>query len=240
MKAIILNSGTGSRMGELTKDKPKCLIEIKEGETILSHQLKTLLRNGINDIIITTGPFEEKIKNHVNNNFPHLQVTYVHSPEYASTNYIYSLFLAKDHINKNIILIHGDMIVENSVFKKLLHSEHQNAVLTNHDVALPEKDFKGRITNDFINEIGVNTFGDDCVSLLPIYKFSEASFKLWIKEIESFVSRGEVNVYAENAFNNISRELKLKPVQFGKDQELCMELDNFEDLLVAKKHFDKL
>ena len=29
MRAIILNSGIGSRMGEYTSDKPKCMVEIK-------------------------------------------------------------------------------------------------------------------------------------------------------------------------------------------------------------------
>ena len=43
MKALILNSGTGSRMGDLTRTHPKCMTEIGGGETILSRQL-TLIR----------------------------------------------------------------------------------------------------------------------------------------------------------------------------------------------------
>ena len=44
MKALILNSGMGKRMGVLTSEHPKCMTEIKDGETILSRQL-TLLKN---------------------------------------------------------------------------------------------------------------------------------------------------------------------------------------------------
>ena len=39
MKALILNSGKGSRMGNLTKDHPKCMTELASMETILSRQL---------------------------------------------------------------------------------------------------------------------------------------------------------------------------------------------------------
>ena len=42
MKALIYNSGTGSRMGKLTEDKPKCLLPLPGGETILSRQLRLL------------------------------------------------------------------------------------------------------------------------------------------------------------------------------------------------------
>ena len=42
MKALILNSGLGTRMGVLTSEHPKCMTEISTNETILSHQLKQI------------------------------------------------------------------------------------------------------------------------------------------------------------------------------------------------------
>ena len=40
MKALILNSGKGSRMGDLTSKHPKCMTEIASMETIISRQLR--------------------------------------------------------------------------------------------------------------------------------------------------------------------------------------------------------
>ena len=54
MKAIILAAGRGSRMNELTYDKPKCLIEIN-GKTLLDWQLEAIKSVGINEIGIVTG-----------------------------------------------------------------------------------------------------------------------------------------------------------------------------------------
>ena len=47
MKALILNSGLGHRMGALTAEHPKCMTEIGSGETILSRQLRLLAEAGI-------------------------------------------------------------------------------------------------------------------------------------------------------------------------------------------------
>ena len=54
MKALILNSGMGSRMGVLTKEHPKCMTDIPNNETILSRQLRIIEESGIKDVFITT------------------------------------------------------------------------------------------------------------------------------------------------------------------------------------------
>ena len=59
MKALILNSGLGHRMGVLTSEHPKCMTEVSATETILSRQLKLLLSLGITDVVMTTGYFDQ-------------------------------------------------------------------------------------------------------------------------------------------------------------------------------------
>ena len=93
MKVIILNSGLGKRLADLTKDKPKCLINITQEETILGYQLTLLKKNNLLDVIITTGPFEDLIKEYIKNRFSEFNIKYIFNPKYNSTNYIYSLYL---------------------------------------------------------------------------------------------------------------------------------------------------
>lgn len=61
MKAIIFNSGLGSRMARLTENNPKCMVKLYNGETILERQIRILSDCGIKDFIITTGPFKEQL-----------------------------------------------------------------------------------------------------------------------------------------------------------------------------------
>ena len=64
MKALILNSGMGTRMGILTSEHPKCMTEVSNRETILSRQLNMLAKAGIDDVIITTGYFDGILVNY--------------------------------------------------------------------------------------------------------------------------------------------------------------------------------
>ena len=64
MKALILNSGLGPRMGVLTSEHPKCMTEISKTETILSRQLKLLADVGVREVVMTTGYFDDVLVNY--------------------------------------------------------------------------------------------------------------------------------------------------------------------------------
>ena len=53
MKALILAAGFGTRLGKLTEDKPKALVEVG-GKAILDHNITKLLNAGISEILINT------------------------------------------------------------------------------------------------------------------------------------------------------------------------------------------
>ena len=59
MRALILNSGLGSRMGILTSEQPKCMTEISNRETILSRQLNLIADAGIEEVVMTTGYYDD-------------------------------------------------------------------------------------------------------------------------------------------------------------------------------------
>tara|TARA_Y100000310_G_C20606792_1_gene775905 strand:+ start:257 stop:979 length:723 start_codon:yes stop_codon:yes gene_type:complete len=233
MKAILLNSGVGRRLKPITDNTPKCLVEINE-QTILGHEIDNLLHHNIKDFIITIGPFGDKIKNFVKEKYPDLNVEYVYNPKFESTNYIYSMWLVKNFIDDDVLIMHGDMVFDKKLLSNLFNKD-ENCVLVNNKIEPPEKDFKGEIQDNMVKRIGVDVFGEGCHFLAPIYKFSKDSFISWLTEIENFIFTGNVNVYAEEAFNNIADELKLMPVYYG--DEFCMEIDNLEDLEIAKKFF---
>src|SRR6476619_8338112 len=61
MKAIILSAGQGSRLGHLTDDRPKCLIEFG-GRSLLDRQLDTLAANGVDEVVVVTGFRDDQIE----------------------------------------------------------------------------------------------------------------------------------------------------------------------------------
>ena len=55
MKAIILAAGQSSRLYPLTKETPKCLLELERGTSIIDIQISMIKQLGIHDIVIVTG-----------------------------------------------------------------------------------------------------------------------------------------------------------------------------------------
>ena len=86
MKALILNSGMGSRMGVLASEHPKCMTEVAPNETILGRQLNQLLEYGITDVVITTGKFDEVLVSYVENLDLQMNIKFVKNSKYDSTN----------------------------------------------------------------------------------------------------------------------------------------------------------
>ena len=115
MKAVILNSGMGSRMGVLTSKHPKCMTEITAKDTILSYQLKKLVDIGVTEVVRTTGLFEEVLIEYCNSLELPMHITFVKNPLYQETNYIYSIHCARGYLDDDMLLMHGDLVFENQV-----------------------------------------------------------------------------------------------------------------------------
>ena len=174
MKALIYNSGLGKRMGELTKDKPKSMVELKNGETIFHRQLRLLRECGIKDVVVTTGPFKEKIESVTKaKEFSDMNFTLVENEIYDKTNYIYSMYKASKYLDDDFILLHGDLVFNRELLLKVLNSKENDLITINRLKELPEKDFKGRIIDGKLEEVSINIFDDNCYALQPMYKASE-------------------------------------------------------------------
>ena len=234
MKALILASGIGKRLRPLTYEVPKPLLKIGD-KTILEHQIDNLTSCNITNIIITTGSFSDKIKEHVKEKYPEIEVSYVNNPKYETTNYIYSMWLTKELIDDNMILLHGDLLFDKKLLEKLINENCENCVLVNRKIKPPKKDFKAVVENNRVVKIGVEFFGDNTFFSAPLYKFSKADFLYWLNKIEKFIKKGDTKSYAEDVFNKISDKLILRPLYF--DEEFCMEIDTKEDLEKAKNLF---
>ena len=236
MKALILNSGIGKRLKPLTDSLPKCMIELNT-QTILELQLGALKRSNIQEYIITTGPFEEKLVDFVKEKFKELNVTYIKNPKYDTTNYIYSIWLARNQINDDILLLHGDLVFNPILLERLINTERNNYVLVNNTKPLPEKDFKALILDNKVKQIGVNIFGENAYFCAPIYKLKKETMLFWIEKMNEFIENGRTTCYAEDALNEITNQIDLLPLFYK--EEFCMEIDSYDDLKKAKDYFCK-
>ena len=226
MRALILNSGLGSRMGDITTTHPKCMTEIDDIDTIVSRQLKLLSSVGINKVIMTTGYYDKVLKDYCNSLNLNIDIIYVNNPKYRETNYIYSIYCAKKYLDDDIVLMHGDLVYTSSILEDIINSK-KSVMTISTTLPLPEKDFKSVINNNKIEKIGINYF-DNAYASQPLYKINKEDFKIWLDKIIEYCENDNVKCYAENAFNEVSNICNIYPLDV-KD-ELCSEIDNKEDL----------
>ena len=129
MQAIILAAGNGSRLRPLTDSIPKVMVEVC-GETIIKRALNHLAElKRIKEVIIVVGYKAEKIKEHIGESYKDMKITYVLNKDYSSTNNMYSLWLTKDHVKNDVILIEGDVVFEKKMLMPLIDSNKPNVVL---------------------------------------------------------------------------------------------------------------
>jgi len=112
MRVIILAAGRGSRMGKLTQNIPKPLVNVN-GKSIIERQLSSLKQNSISDIIIVTGPYHEK--------FNFKNVVYVNDLEHKKHDTLGSLITARDYMNDEIIITYADQIFDEKIMESVIN-----------------------------------------------------------------------------------------------------------------------
>ena len=226
MKALILNSGMGSRMGVLTSEHPKCMTEITSRDTILSRQLKQIAEAGISEVVMTTGLFDKILVEYSESLDLPIHYTFVKNPEFKNTNYIYSIYCAREHLNDDILLMHGDLVYENGVLDAVMESS-VSCMTVSSTLPLPEKDFKAVVVDGRIVKVGIEFF-QSAVAAQPLYKLKKEDWRIWLDSIVKFCEEGNRKCYAENALNAISDKTAIYPLDVKNS--LCAEIDNPEDL----------
>lgn len=226
MKAVIFNSGLGNRMGDFTTHNHKSMARLKDGETIFHRQIRLLSAEGITDFIVTTGPFEDQLKGEAAD-FPELNFTFVRNDIYDKTNYIYSMYLAREYMNDDLLFFHGDLVFNRKLIHDVLACSDKNTGTVNFKKALPEKDFKGRVQDGKLLEVSIHIFDENCFAFQPFYKMEKVTAAAWIAKVEEFIEKGENKCYAENALNEIFADLNIRA--FSYDGYYIDEIDNLDD-----------
>ena len=235
MKAVILAAGISSRLRPLTDDTPKCLLKVGE-KNILELTIDNIIANNIDDVIIVTGYLEEKIKNFVSKKYPGLRVTYIYNKVYDSTNNIYSLWLTKESLlGDEMLLMDSDIIFDKEIITKLLASEYESCLaLKRHDVQDEEikvkVDEKGRVL-----EIGKEVKLQEAIGeSIGIEKFGVETLKELFTIIErKVVAEKKVNQFYEAAFQELA-DKGANIFTVDTTDYICMEIDTAADLEPAR------
>ena len=245
MQGLMLAAGMGKRLGKYTQGNTKCMLEVA-GKTLIERAVDALKSAGINRLVMVVGYKSENLKAFVNEKIRDMEIIFIDNPDYDKSNNIYSLYLAKDWLEKDdTIMLESDLIYENRMIQKLVENENKDVALVAKyeqwmDGTVVTLDNKNRIT-EFIEK---KDFRFDRINeyykTVNIYKLSkEFSKNQYIPFLEAYMKAYGVNEYYELALKAIAHLSRstLKALPIGDIK--WYEIDDAQDYDIVNCLFAK-
>lgn len=231
-KAVIPAAGNATRLRPLTDNCHKSMLPIGQ-TTMMKLILENLNGAGIEELILITGFKADELKDYVIENRGKLNPIFIHNPEYTITNNAYSLFLAKDSVDKEpFILLDSDIVFEYETLNRVLKSEFSNVLALQKKDNLGEEEMKV-FTSDGIKVDMISKTGDPKSALgesIGIEKFDSKFSKVLFEVLEKRIHEGAGRTeYYEHSFQElIDNDFELNMVDIS--DTMVMEVDFIEDL----------
>ncbi len=246
MQAIILAAGMGRRLGKVTADNTKCMVEI-HGRTLIERMLDTLARTEVNRVILVVGYKSKNVKNLLGLRYKGMQIIYVKNEVYNKTNNIYSLFLARKYLlEDDTILLESDLVFEDKIIFDLIENSHPNlAIVAKYDAwmdgtvvtlddednilqFIPKKDFHYNRVETYYKTVNIYKLSRD---------FSTNSYVPFLKAYQQALGKNE---YYEQVLRVITlletQDLKVHRLSTEKWYEIDdqKDLDNASTLFAPE------
>ena len=233
MKALILAAGFGSRLAPITDNCPKSLVPVN-GKPILFKQIENLIENGVTDITVISGYKAEVLENQVKAAFP--QVKIIESVDYATTNNMYSAYIAKDAMGgEGFLMMNADVIFDASVITELIAFESENAIVVDIGTYM-EESMKVVEENGRLMRISKAITPEEALGAsIDVYKFSADGAAAFFNKCAEYIDvRGEKKLWSEVALNDILPEVVFHACPL---KGRWFEIDNHDDLHAAEELF---
>ena len=242
MILIVLASGRGSRLKNLTKDKPKCLIKIYKNKRLIDYISENF--KYFKKVMVVTGyksnilKKELKLKN----------VKFIYNKNYLNSNMVESLMLSKNEINEeDIIVSYADIFFDSRILKLLINKKNNVLPLNKAWFKLWKKRFRSLdeiikdAENVIISKKKIKSLGDQIIKKLPrlqfmgILKITSKTFLIMNK----FYKELDNKKISMTEFINLVIRRKLASFNYISTNKFWYEVDNSRDLKILKNDIKK-
>lgn len=247
MKAVILAAGMGKRLAQYTAEQTKCMVKVC-GVSLIERLLNQICKYDVDEIVIVTGyksstliDYVDGIVSKYNINIP---VKYIDNKDYAVTNNIYSLYLARNELLENdVVLFESDLIFDDEIINQVFTSDHKNFALV-----APYKEWMDGTVITIDNENNITSFipkenfnyedKNKYFKTANIYRLSkEFSSQEYVPFLEAYIKSKGLNEYYEQVLSVIismgTKEFRAEII----DDAPWYEIDDANDLNIASTLF---
>ncbi|MBW2663848.1 MAG: hypothetical protein JRD93_18185, partial [Deltaproteobacteria bacterium] len=166
-----------------------------------------------------------------------MTVEYIFSPLYETTNNIYSLWMAREHLREPFLLLESDLIFDGSLLDDMRYPDRiavarMQPWMNGSTVTINQSKQVKAFQNDAAGHPN-----DMCYKTVNIYSFSRSSWYDISERLDQHISTDRVHDYYETVLAAMvaDRSLSLQAVSF--DSKPWYEIDTLADLAEAEKLF---
>ena len=243
MQAIILAAGMGKRLGELTKNNTKCMVEVG-GVKLIERALRILDKKSLSRIILVVGDQYENLTTFVNSLQLATPIEYIVNDVYNRTNNIFSLSLAKEQMmQEDTLLLESDLIFEERLIDLLIEDKRDTLALVDKfeswmDGTCIVVDENDNITDFIPGKLLKYHEKEHYYKTVNIYKFgAEFSQNVYVPFLEAYAKVMGNNEYYETVIKLILMLDKNTMKAKRLNGEMWYEIDDIQDLDIAQTLF---
>ena len=223
LPVIYMAAGRGVRLGELTAERPKALLEVG-GSSLLERALINLRVAGVERVVAVTGYAAE-----VFNAFP---VETRFNDRWADQNNVVSLWSVRDVVRDGCLIVNCDVLFELELARRLV-AAHGTSLLVDDKTPVDQESMKVTLDGERIVRLHKSVPLDQAVGeYIGLTRVDPADGSRLAEVLEEFVARGEVDVYYEDALAALAAERQITIQRIGGLN--WIEIDDEEDLRRAR------
>ena len=236
----------GKRLGELTKENTKCMIEVN-GVKLIDRMLNQLSGLNLKRVVIVVGYQADNLIQHIGKRYEgKLRIEFVLNPIYDKTNNIYSLALAKEQLQEDdTLLLESDLIFEDRMLKLLTDNPYPNlALVAKYETWMDGTMVRIDSENNIVSFVPKKAFRYSDVpyyyKTCNIYKFSkEVSRNQYVPFLEAYSKCMGNNEYYEQVLRVITALDKSALRALPITDEKWYEIDDIQDRDIAETKFSQ-
>ncbi|NQT89755.1 MAG: NTP transferase domain-containing protein [Candidatus Omnitrophica bacterium] len=229
MKALIPAAGMGTRLGELTSETNKCLLKVGD-RPIIEHLINMLKSSGIDDIVVATGYFADKVEDALKG-----RAECVYNDLYDKAGILYSVQKGSPRLrDDSFIYVTSDAMLHKDILTECIKAEGEIVVV----VKINECDAEGskvQVKDDEIIKMGKDVPSDEATGEFLMMKVSQSVSPAFFDEVDSMLNEGKIN----GRVMDIIMRLKAKGVRVVPmcTDKPALEIDDNTELEEARKIF---
>ena len=205
---------------------------------ILGRLVSCLVEEGFKRLVVVVGYRAEEVREYLDEHAAGLEIHYIECQQYETTNNIYSLWLAREHIQTPFVLIESDLVFESRLLGLMRVSDRVAVarLLPHMDGTTVSIDDSGLVGSFHVGGLDGPRLSHKTVNM---YSLSLPIWRETIRRLDQRITAGKVHDYYETVFAEMAAEglLPLRTVNF--DDGRWSEIDTPDDLSAAHDLFSE-